>query len=72
MSIQFKTSKDYPDPIKELIEKDKAKKLLIASSVINEVKYEVYYCPKCQEIQYEENKFCHNCGQRLNWDAIND
>lgn len=35
-----------------------------------------YYCPKCRHekvfVNRFENKYCHNCGQKLDWGTSNE
>lgn len=35
--------------------------------------YDIWICPKCDkkyEIEYEEYKFCPNCGQAIDWNGV--
>lgn len=43
--------------IKELIEKNEPKKVK-----------DVGYCPNCGKNLYKHGKYCHHCGQALDWD----
>ena len=31
-----------------------------------------YACPVCKHTNVETNRFCHNCGQALDWSDEND
>lgn len=35
--------------------------------------YDTWICPNCEssyEMDYEEHKFCPNCGQKIDWEGI--
>ena len=60
------TSKEVVNYLIELVEKDTPKKVEISTLAYYQL------CPNCKtELnKYFENKYCKECGQRLDWSKV--
>lgn len=58
-SMDVRLSLEEVNHINELIERDTAK------AVKADDKYDLCYCPICNNIPLSSSKFCSRCGQRL-------
>lgn len=59
--------------IKKALEKQiPIKPFLVGDGYANgKLVYDIWICPSCRkdyEIDYEEHKYCPECGQKLDWD----
>lgn len=61
-SMDVRLSLDDVNKINELIERDTAK------AIVEDKKYDLCYCPKCNKVLLPSDLFCHSCGQRLDRD----
>lgn len=59
------TSKEAKNYLISLIERDTPKKVEIGTSK----HFEFPICPNCKDElnEYDKNKYCKECGQRLDW-----
>ena len=60
------------DVLQELVDRAKPMKLYTVRNITNKI------CPSCHLIfsidelgRYEKNRYCHNCGQKLDWEDEN-
>lgn len=58
----------YPKEVQEAIERNTAKNVISDEFMSKGDTHERFRCPKCKNgLDYLREKFCPNCGQRLNW-----
>lgn len=58
--VEYKTTYFTPEKYQiNYYKKDKKKKPILQ-----------YWCPDCDALLNKYDKFCHNCGIRLDWEGI--
>ena len=64
--VKEKNRKEMAEKQRIAMEKQNPKKPLISLGDIEDAT-PICNCPECQQNLYVEQKYCDNCGQKLNW-----
>lgn len=63
---EYEDIKNNFDTIKELVEKEKPKKVLEEKNIGDMY---IGKCPKCKSKIFEDETYCSDCGQLLEWNC---